>query len=187
MFWEQFPFRIVDWVIRQSWLSNSGKSIRAHCSCNHGSWYIAAAPTFFSGNILSILWNSKLGISKMSAGPSCGRNSALSLHAPCWDGADGEAKQGMAVPLGRHGSGQILTQALVHAEAASDFHRKDGKRNKHCSRKTSCGPQRACDIRAVATLYQCGTCQLLQFPGTNWLKFSCLGNVQFLKLRVFLQ
>lgn len=25
-----------------------------------------------------------------------------------------------------------------------------------------------------------------EFPGTNWVKFSCLGNVQFLKLRVFL-
>lgn len=56
----------------------------------------------------------------MSVGPSCGRNSALSLHAPCWDGAGGEAKQGMAVPLGRDGSGQILTRALAH--------RKDGKR-----------------------------------------------------------
>lgn len=76
----------------------------------------------------------------MSGGCSCGRNSALSLSAPCWDGAGGEATKGMAVPHGRHGSWRTLTQALVRAEAASDFHRKDGKRNKHCSRKKTVAP-----------------------------------------------
>lgn len=129
-----------------------GKVLRVLCSCNHESWYTAAAATFFSGHILSILLNSKLGSSEMSAGSSHGRNSALSPCAPCWNGACGEAKQGMAVTLGRHASGQILTQGLVHIEAASDFHRKDGKRNKHCSRKNSCGPQCACERRAVVTL-----------------------------------
>lgn len=80
----------------------------------------------------------------------------MSLHVPCWDGAGGEAKQGMAVPLGRNGLGQILRQAVVHAEAASDFHRKDGKRNRGINiapKKNICGPQYACERRAGATLH----------------------------------
>lgn len=60
------------------------------------------------------------------------------------------------------------------------------ERSKRCSRKNSCSPQCACERRAVTTLHHCGMCQLLQFPGTNGVKFSCLGNVQLLKLRVFL-
>lgn len=130
------------WVIRQSWLSSSGKSIRAHCSYNHELWYTAAAAaaTFFSGNILSILLNSKLGSRDECRSLTCGRNSALSLHAPCWDGAGGEAKQGMAVPLSRDGSGQILTQALVHAEAASDFHRKMERGISIAPEKTAVAP-----------------------------------------------
>lgn len=59
-----------------------------------------------------------------------------------WGWWRGQAEDGSS--HGRLGSGQILTQALVGAEAASDIHRKDGKGNKHCSSKNSCRPSVQC-------------------------------------------
>lgn len=162
-----------------------GKVLRVLCSCNHESWYTAAAATFFSGHILSILLNSKLGSSEMSAGSSHGRNSALSPCAPCWNGACGEAKQGMAVTLGRHASGQILTQGLVHIEAASDFHRRMERGISIAPEKTAVAlsvPVREGQWSPCSSVAHASYCNFL----AQTAKFSCLENVQFLKLRVFL-
>lgn len=87
---------------------------------------------------------------------------------------------------GQTGNGSSPRQGWVRADLNTGSGSQEGwkERSKQCSRKNSCSPQCACERRAMTTLHHCGMCQL--FPGTNGVKFSCFGNMQFLKLRVLL-
>lgn len=121
----------------------------------------------------------------MSAGRSWGRNSALSLRAPCWDGVVEGPSRGWQFPM----------QAWVRADLNTGsglcwgslrFPQEGWKEEQALLQKKQLQPPVCLGEKGSGHLAPVWHVPVTEFPGTNWVKFNCLGNVQFLKLRVFL-